>query len=95
MAFRQRLDPRLARAARRMASLPAAEAWRRLRPVAATLGVRWPSYPTVRRLISVERQLRRIRRAEQQRRARLWTDVTTGRVPWEWICERLGTTEPG
>jgi hypothetical protein len=96
MAFREPLDRRLVHAARRLAALPSAEAWRRLRPVAARLGVRWPSYQTVRRLLAVEREVRRLRRARDAASARLWTDLQAGRVPWDWLNHRIiRRLEPG
>jgi hypothetical protein len=78
-----------------MTRLPSAEAWRRLRPISARLGVRHPSYQTVRRLLVVERHLRRIRTARRRSNERLFTDLLAGRVPWSWLNERLGGIEPG
>ena len=78
-----------------MTRLPSAEAWRRLRPISARLGVRHPSYQTVRRLLVVERHLQRIRTTRRRSNERLFTDLLAGRVPWSWLNERLGGIEPG
>lgn len=95
MAFLAPTHPRLLRALRRLAALPSAEAWRRLRPLSARLGVRHPSYQTVRRLLVLERQLRRLRAARRRSNERLFADLLAGRVPWSWLNERLGGIEPG
>jgi hypothetical protein len=78
-----------------MAALPSAEAWRRLRPVSSRLGVRHPSYQTVRRLLVLERHLRRLRAAKRRRNEELFSDLFAGRVPWRWLNEKLAGVEPG
>jgi hypothetical protein len=78
-----------------MTRLPSAEAWRRLRPISARLGVRHPSYQTVRRLLVVERHLRRLRTARRRSNERLFADLLAGRVPWSWLNERLAGFAPG
>jgi hypothetical protein len=95
MAFRGPIDARLRRALRRMTALPSAEAWRRLRPISARLGVRHPSYQTVRRLLVLERHLRGLRAASRRRNEKLFADLLAGRVPWSWLNERLGGIDPG
>jgi hypothetical protein len=95
MAFREPIDVRLCRALRRMAALSSAEAWRRLRPVSARLGVRHPSYQTVRRLLVIERHVRRLRTARRRTNAGLLADLLAGRVPWSWLNETLAVFDPG
>jgi hypothetical protein len=75
--------------------LPSAEAWRRLRPIASRLGVRHPSYQTVRRLLVLERHLRRLRAVRRRRNEKLFADLLAGRVPWSWLNEMLGGLDPG
>jgi hypothetical protein len=95
MAFHGRIDSRLLRAARRMAELPSAEAWRRLAPVARRIGARRPSYQTVRRALALERELRKLRSARRRVNESLLTDLLAGKVPWAWLHQRIGGVEPG
>jgi hypothetical protein len=95
MAFHGRVDARLVRAARRMADLSSAEAWRRLSPLARRLGVRRPSYQTVRRLLVLERELRQLRRARRRVNETLLADLLAGKVPWTWLHQRIAGAEPG
>jgi len=66
--------------------MPYAEAWRRLAPVAARLGVTRPSYSVVRRLAIAER-------ARKERRADdldlLLTDLLAGLVPLAFVDHKL------
>jgi hypothetical protein len=95
MAFHGRVDARLLRAARRMVDLPSAEAWRRLAPLARRLGVRRPSYQTIRRALVLERELRKLRQARRRVNEALLGDLLAGKVPWSWLHQRLGGAEPG
>jgi hypothetical protein len=63
--------------------------------VAARLGARWPSYQTVRALLVLEREVRRLRRARRVSMAKLWADLEAGRVPWTWLHDRIRVFEPG
>lgn len=83
------VDPRLVRALASMTGLPPAEAWRRLAPVAGRLGVRRPSYPTVRRILAVYRELALIKQARRRQRDRLFADLLAGKVPWGWLNDRI------
>lgn len=85
MAFQGRVDPRLLHALGAMTELSHAEAWRRLAPVAGRLGLRRPSYPTVRRALLCHRWLERLRRTLSARRAELAADLLAGRVPYRWL----------
>jgi hypothetical protein len=78
-----------------MATLPSAEAWRRLAPLALHLGARRPSYETVRRTLALERELRKLRRARRRVNEALLGDLLAGKVPWAWLHQRIGGTEPG
>jgi hypothetical protein len=66
--------------------LPYAEAWRCLRPVAASLGVPRPSYASVRRIVIAER-------ARKQRHADeldlLLRDLLRGRFPLVFVEHKL------
>jgi hypothetical protein len=78
-----------------MAALPSAEAWRRLAPLARRLGVRRPSYQTVRRALALERELRAFRQARRRVNEALLGDLLAGKVPWAWLHQRIGGAEPG
>jgi hypothetical protein len=77
-----------------MSDLPSAEAWRRLTPIARRLGSRRPSYQTVRRVLVLERELRKLRRARRHFNERLLADLLAGKAPWEWLHERIAAAEP-
>jgi hypothetical protein len=85
MAFRGCVDARLVHALGAMTHLSHAEAWRQLTPIAGRLGVRCPSYPTVRRALLEHRWLEQLRRARGERRTGLLADLLTGRVPYRWL----------
>ncbi|MFN8188172.1 MAG: hypothetical protein U0R69_13970 [Gaiellales bacterium] len=68
-----------------MTDLPHAEAWRRLAPIAARLGARRPSYPSVRRALLEHRYLDELRRARRELREELLADLLSGRVPHRWL----------
>lgn len=85
MAFRGVVDPRLLHALGPLTDLSHAEAWRRLAPVAGRLGVRRPSYPTVRRALLEQQLLEALRLARLEVRRDLIADLLSGRVPYRWL----------
>jgi hypothetical protein len=85
MAFHGFVDARLVHALGAMTDLSHAEAWRRLSPIAGRLGVRRPSYPTVRRALLEHRYLEMLRQARRSRREELAADLLAGRVPHRWL----------
>jgi hypothetical protein len=86
------LDPDFVEALRLLGplDLPYAEQWRRLRPVAARLGVPRPTYWRVRRTAIRLSAVERVERAEREaRRERVLRDLLAGLVP------RLEDVVPG
>ncbi len=80
MSYRAPLHPGFAATLRRIAGsdVSAAEAVRRLAPLAERLGCPRPSYDTIRTFLAAERS-RRLRRV--QKRERALAPVLAGRVP--------------
>jgi hypothetical protein len=66
--------------------MPYAEAWRRLRPVAARLGIPRPSYSSVRRIVIADRERKR-RNADDL--DRFLADVLAGKAPFVTVEHKL------